>query len=120
MIKIKKLRVPEIVIDTLYGTCPVQARGAIDGKPFYFRARGGGWSIKIGGKDVISNPDFYFYAPYPDENPTKIDVWDEPQKESGSIVDFEVFEFSAGWMPESAARSFIHTAAVLYANTQTE
>lgn len=38
-----------IIIDSFGGNCPVQAEGTIDGKPFYFRARGSSWSMSIGG-----------------------------------------------------------------------
>ena len=47
-----------IIIDSFGGNCPVQAEGTIDGKPFYFRARGSSWSMSIGGDDVAhSGPD---------------------------------------------------------------
>ena len=45
-------------IDMLGGNCPVQAEGTIDGRPFYFRARGQSWSMGIGG-DVVGDPDWY-------------------------------------------------------------
>ena len=32
------------------GVCPVEAKGTITGKPFYFRARGEHWSLGIGGE----------------------------------------------------------------------
>ena len=41
-------------IDHIGGWCPVQAEGTIDGKPFYFRARGRRWSLGIGGEPVGS------------------------------------------------------------------
>jgi hypothetical protein len=44
------------VIDVIGGSCPVQAEGTIDGVPFYFRARGGSWTMAIGG-DVLGIPD---------------------------------------------------------------
>lgn len=37
-----------IRIDYLGGNCPVQAWGMIDGREFYFRARGQSWSMQIG------------------------------------------------------------------------
>lgn len=95
---------PSIEVHSIGGNCPVQAEGEIDGKEFYFRARGGHWSIGIGG-DPVTNPDWYFEAPYLDKEPETHPVVGE-------------MHFSAGWMPESAALSFIHTAAVLYANTR--
>ena len=36
-----------LIIEWLGGNCPVQAEGTIDGKPFYFRARGRWWSLEI-------------------------------------------------------------------------
>lgn len=39
---------PTIVIESLGGSCPVQATGTIDGEPFYFRSRGEDWAIEIG------------------------------------------------------------------------
>lgn len=78
-----------IVIYGIGGNCPVQAEGLIDGKPFYFRARGDDWSMSIGGEDVILNPEWYYEEEYGD--------WPE-----------------AGWMPEGEARAFIAKAAALY------
>lgn len=37
-----------IVVKYIGGACPVQAEGTVDGIPFYFRARGNGWSLSIG------------------------------------------------------------------------
>jgi len=31
-----------------HGSFPVQAEGYVDGRPFYFRARGGMWSLEVG------------------------------------------------------------------------
>ena len=30
-----------------WGACPVQAEGTVDGLPFYFRARGGEWTLSV-------------------------------------------------------------------------
>ena len=110
---------PEIVIESIGGQCPVQAEGTIDGKPFYFRARNAYWSIGIGGEDVVCSPEWYFDAPYFDEDdPAKIPVYDKQKSEGGVIVGEYTCYFHAGWMDQIAARSFIHTAAVLYANTR--
>ena len=99
------MKEPIITIDAIGGNCPVQADGKIDGKPFYFRARGGRWSISIGGSDVISRPQWYFSAPYRDPAPT-------PHAIAGKL------HFAAGWMPKEAAASFIYTAAQLYFRTK--
>lgn len=79
-----------IEIDGLGGNCPVQAEGHIDGKPFYFRARGERWQIGIGGADTILEPEWYHEEPY------------------GSLP------FEAGWMDEEEASAFIVKAAGLY------
>jgi hypothetical protein len=38
----------DIVIDSIGGYCPAQAEGTVNGIPFYFRARGGTWTLSIG------------------------------------------------------------------------
>jgi hypothetical protein len=76
-------------IDWLWGFCPVQAEGTIDGEKFYFRARGIHWRIGIGG-DVVTNPTWGYGESY------------------GSG------EFAAGWMPEEEAKDFIVKAVELY------
>lgn len=78
----------EIVISWLGGNCPVQAEGTINGKAFYFRARGEHWSIGIGG-DPVGDPEWECCEPY------------------GSWPD-------AGWMTEDEARGFIADAAARY------
>lgn len=83
-------------IDWLGGKCPVQAEGTINGKPFYFRARGEEWSLSIGGEDVVCDPDWYYEEPYGDE------------------------PFMAGWMPEDEARKFISKGARLFADLHAE
>ncbi len=53
---------PSIVIDSLGGKCPCQGSGTIYGQPFYFRARGGGWTLEVcePGEDPVSNGKFYY------------------------------------------------------------
>ncbi len=75
-----------VEIRWLGGNCPVQAEGKINDQEFYFRARGGCWSMSIGGSDVVGNPDWYYeevFGAWPD----------------------------AGWMTEDQARGFISKAA---------
>ena len=84
---------PDIKIKRLGGKCPVQAEGTIDGKDFYFRARGNRWSIGIGGEPV-GDPEWYHDQPYGDE------------------------PFAAGWMDESEAVDFIKEASLLYQATR--
>lgn len=76
-------------IDWLWGYCPVQAEGTIDGEKFYFRARGIHWRIGIGG-DVVTNPTWGYGESYGNG------------------------PFAAGWMPEDKARDFIAKAVGLY------
>ena len=80
---------PTITIDTMGGNCPVQAEGWIDNVPFYFRSRGGHWSMSVGGVDVIAEPDWYHQEEY--------GVWPD-----------------AGWITELEAFEFIRKAARLY------
>lgn len=82
---------PDIIITSLGGNCPVQAEGTIDGKEFYFRARGERWSMSIGGSDVVGDPEWYYEE------------------------DYGAGPFAAGWMSEDEARAFIDKAAGLYA-----
>lgn len=77
-------------IRCLGGNCPVQAEGTIDGKEFYFRARGDSWSLRIGGNDVVGDPE-----------------WRYDQ-------DYGSGPFDAGWMTEGEALEFIQTGLDLY------
>lgn len=74
-----------IEIEFIGGNCPVQAEGKIDGTPFYFRGRGNGWRIGIGGGPV-GKPDWSTFG------------------------ECE----SAGWMLEGEARELIEKAAALW------
>ena len=77
-------------IDTLGGNCPVQAEGHIGGKTkFYFRSRGEHWSMRIGGRDLIGNPTWYYEEPY--------GVWPD-----------------AGWITPEEASAFIDKAVQLF------
>ena len=80
----------KLIIDDLGGNCPVQAEGTIDGRPFYFRARGSAWSFGVG-DDPVGEPE-----------------WEYEQEYLGG-------PFAAGWMTEDEARSFIEYAAEKYA-----
>lgn len=80
----------EINIDWLGGNCPVQAEGTINGKPFYFRARGESWSLSVGGIDAVSDPEWEhseWYGEWP----------------------------AAGWMTPEEAEAFLRQAAERYA-----
>ena len=76
----------EIVIDWLGGNCPVQAEGTIDGKEFYFRARGSHWALEI--------------------EPRKYPAVEWRYKEEWGEGPYD-----AGWMPEDVAREMINKAA---------
>lgn len=78
-----------IKIDMIGGNCPVQAEGTIDGKPFYFRARGEHWSFSVG-TDAIGDPD-----------------WHHEEKWGSGPYD-------AGWMSEETARRAIEWCARSY------
>jgi hypothetical protein len=77
-------------IDWIGGNCPVQSEGTVDGKPYYFRARGEHWSMGIGG-DPVGEPEWYWREKYSDD------------------------DFVAGWMTEEEAVHFINQAAADYA-----
>lgn len=81
-------------MESIYGNCPVQANGTIDGMPFYFRARGEAWSFSVADTpdgDAVDGKGFYYEE------------------------DYMVGEtFSAGWMEESEALVFIEKAAKMY------
>ena len=80
----------ELNITMIGGNCPVQAEGDIDGKPFYFRARGQHWSMSIGGPDPVSEPEGNHVETYGDG------------------------PFDAGWMSEDEARRCIDMAAAAW------
>jgi hypothetical protein len=84
---------PEIVIAQLGGNCPVQAEGTINGKPFYFRARGEAWSLGIGGADPCGEAEW--------EHSEWFGEWPD-----------------AGWMTPEQAEGFLRQAAARYANGQ--
>jgi hypothetical protein len=76
-------------IESLYGNCPVQAEGRIDGEPFYFRARWAHWSFGVGGDPVC--------AP----------AWEY-------VEDYGEDDVSAGWMSVDEAYGFILAAIERY------
>ena len=72
-------------ITMLTGFCPVQGEGSFDGTPFYFRARGTGWSLWLG--KAFNPNDLIAQHKDPDRG-----------------------EFWAGHMPLDEARSLIEAA----------
>lgn len=85
-----------IEIEYIGGNCPVQAEGTIDGKRFYFRARGRRWSIEIHPTAEGS----YLHWDGDDE-------WEytEPWGDG---------DYAAGWMPVEVAREMIEKGAELW------
>ena len=84
-------------ISMIGGNCPVQAEGTIDGKPFYFRARGMRWTMGVGGDPLghptdpsMERPDWYAECTWGD------------------------VPFAAGWMSEAEARRLIEWCASEY------
>lgn len=84
-----------IDIEVLGGSCPVQAEGTIDGKRFYFRARGNRWSLAV---HPTCDGDFLSWP----------DGWWEHWENWGDDP------YAAGWMPEDVAREKIGYGAELY------
>jgi hypothetical protein len=75
-------------LEWIGGNCPVQAEGFVDGKAFYFRARGDTWQFHVAPsrEEIFDNDVFYMERDY-GEGP-----------------------FDAGWMPEDEALAFIGEA----------
>jgi hypothetical protein len=88
---------PTVVIDWLNGYCPVQAEGTIDGRRFYFRARGEHWSIEV---HPTATGEFLDWPDY-----GHVWMYREPWGD---------MKFAAGWMPDDVAREMIAKAAVMY------
>lgn len=89
-------------IDYFGGQCPVQAEGAIDDNPFYFRARGCSWSLTIvkPGGDAIA------------------------QEAAGDDLILHVWGYygepddiyGAGWMSQEEAENYLNQAVEKYKN----
>lgn len=55
----------KFIVERLGGHCPAQADGHLDdGRPFYFGARGGDWSIFIGPQGAATDGDWVGLAEY--------------------------------------------------------
>ena len=79
-----------ITIDSIGGTCPVQAEGTIGKFPFYFRSRNQHWSFDV---------------TYPCADGEV--VWSYSEKYNDEPHD-------AGYITLEEARSFINKAATIY------
>ena len=58
---------PGMVVGRPSGQVPVQSYGLIDGEEFYFRFRGGYWSLSVGPADAVLDPVWYHEEPYGDD-----------------------------------------------------
>lgn len=86
------------------GNCPVQAEGTINGLPFYFRSRGGHWSLAIAKHPKGDTLD-YTKCHYLREEYNGVNR-DEPQEFHGHMV-----QFGAGWAEKDECKAFIERAA---------
>lgn len=86
-----------IILDYIGGNCPVQAEGTINGRWFYFRARGARWSLEI--HPTAANN--FLNWPHDDKEWRYEEPWGDGP-------------YAAGWMPVEAAREMIFKAAQLY------
>lgn len=85
---------PQLISDGIFGCCPVQSEGTVNGDRFYFRARGNHWSFSVGDDPVGVScglaEGFHHEEEYGDG------------------------PYDAGWMPVEEAEAFIRRAAQLY------
>jgi hypothetical protein len=81
----------KIIIESIGGSCPVQASGTIDGKEFYFRSRGQGWSFAVAANVGIDPVDI---------NATSEQGYYLEESYGESLYD-------AGYMPEQEAKEII-------------
>lgn len=88
-----------------YGNCPVQAEGTIDGRIWYFRARGESWSFDVW-------PDGVGWLNDQHDLPADQEEW--TYSEPYGPIDGGGREFAAGWMTEDEALGFIAIAAAKY------
>jgi hypothetical protein len=96
------------------GKCPVQAEGKINGMPFYFRSRGGNWSLSIS-KTKRGNPLNYEKC-YVHREPYNGIHRDEPEDFQGHKV-----QFGAGYAEPDECRAFIERAAgIILPNAQAQ
>lgn len=81
----------------VYGNCPVQGSGVVDGHAWYFRARHEGWRFAVSDTD--------------DEDDAVVVGW---SKDVGGLSGWRIErpwmvgdEFAAGWMPDRHALKLI-------------
>ncbi|XAI96366.1 hypothetical protein [Microcystis phage Mae-JY30] len=78
----------DIKIIEIDGLCPVQAEGTIDGKPFYFRARGQHWHIGIG-DDPMGNPEWGYGGTYGE--PYEAGYLDRPEATATAFIELAAY-----------------------------
>lgn len=88
------------------GKCPVQAEGKINGFPFYFRSRGGHWSLSIA--NALDGDPLKYENCRVHREPYDGIHRDEPTEYHGHMV-----QFGAGLAEPDECRAFIERAAVL-------
>lgn len=97
------------------GNCPVQAEGKINGLPFYFRSRGGHWSLSIAktpNGDTLDYEKCYFHR----------EEYDGVNKQEAEEFQGQMLRFDAGWAEPEECRAFIERTAerLLQPNVQSE
>lgn len=90
-----------LIIITEGGNCPVQIEGTIDGRPFYFRARGESWSL-----EVHPTADGAYLS------------WPEDGAEWSVEQEWGDGPFEAGWMSLDTARAIVKAGCELYRATR--
>lgn len=86
-----------LIIAMQGGNCPVQIEGTIDGRPFYFRARGEHWSLEI----------------HPTADGGYLS-WPEDDAEWRIGAEWGDGPFVAGWMPIETALAIVEAGCALW------
>ncbi len=91
----------KIIIESIGGSCPVQASGTIDGKEFYFWSRYQSWSFAVATKAGIDPVDI---------NETS---------DQGFYLEESYGEgpYDAGYMPIEEAKEIIHRCVEQFENS---
>lgn len=88
----------ELTVSEWGGACPFQAEGTINGKPFYFRARHGSWTLEVAevGDDPVRNATLY-YAEGDDETHGFM-----KQETAAALLGKEAWKFKLSMLSSSA------------------
>ena len=84
-------KIGNLEVTRLYGYCPVQSEGMLDGMEYYFRSRDDHWRIEAGTGRSSGQPPTWWHS----------EIW--PGE-----------EFAAGWMTDEEAIGCIAKAAETY------